>query len=71
VAVHDGQTQENVLPIGDEDTLDELDAVPTLEEPAEAKGAKRKHLRRRVVAWVVLLLFVAAVVALVAWRLLR
>jgi protein phosphatase len=69
VAVHDGKTQENVLPAEDEDTLDELDAVPVLEEP-EAP-AKRRHLRRRFLAWFVVLLFVAAIAALVAWGLLR
>ena len=70
VAVHDGQTQENVLP-EEEDTLDELDAVPTIDEPAEESGAKRRHLRRRLLAWFVLLAFLAALAALIAWRLLR
>jgi serine/threonine protein phosphatase PrpC len=71
VAVHDGQTQENVLPVEDQDTLDELDAIPALEEPEEDKATKRRHLRRRLLAWFILLVFVAVVVALVAWRLLR
>jgi PPM family protein phosphatase len=69
VAVHDGATQENVLPIEDEDTLDELDEVPVLEEPEIP--AKRRHLRRRLLAWFVLLLFIAAIAALIVWRLLR
>src|SRR5207248_8966884 len=71
VAVHDGQTQENVLPSEEEDTLDELDAVPTIDDPAEDKPARRRHLRRRVLAWIVLVVFLAAIAALVAWRLLR
>jgi protein phosphatase len=68
VSVHDGQTMENVRPSEDEDTLDELDAVPVLAEPEAAP--KRSHRRRRVLAWLVLLVFVAVVVGLVVWRLL-
>jgi PPM family protein phosphatase len=69
VAVHDGRTKENVLSTEDEDTLDELDAVPTVDEPETR--TKRRHLRRRLLAWLVLLVFIAAVAALIAWRFLR
>ena len=89
-AVHDGKTQEQALPgelaeqrrpVEEEDTLDELDAVPAVdtrvvsidqfeEEAAAEERARRRHRRRRVVAWVVLLLFVIAVAAVLVWRLL-
>jgi serine/threonine protein phosphatase PrpC len=70
VATHDGETQEQALPpemqgTEEEDTLDELDAVPVI---AEAEP-KRRHLRRRVIAWLVLVAFVVAVAALLYWRL--
>jgi protein phosphatase len=70
VATHDGQTQEQALPpelrkIVEEDTLDETDAVPVIAE----EGPKRRHLRRRVIAWVVLIAFVVVVAALLYWRL--
>jgi protein phosphatase len=73
VAVHDGQTQEQALPPElevqrapeDEDTLDELDAVPVVDD----KKLRRRHLRRRLFAWLVLLAFLIAVAAVVAWRL--
>ena len=73
VAVHDGQTQEQALPPElevqrapeDEDTLDELDAVPVVDD----KELRRKHLRRRLFAWLVLLAFLIAVAVVVAWRL--
>ncbi len=68
-AVHDGRTQENVLAPDDEDTLDELDAVPVVAEPEAAAPSRR--LRRRVLAWLVILVVVALVVALILWRLLR
>jgi PPM family protein phosphatase len=69
VATHDGETQEQALPpemrgTEEEDTLDELDAVPVI---AEAEP-KRRHLRRRVIAWLVLVAFVVAVAALLYWR---
>jgi PPM family protein phosphatase len=69
VATHDGQTQEQALPqelrrIEEEDTLDELDAVPVIAE----EEPKRKHLRRRVIAWAVLIAFLIAIAALLYWR---
>jgi hypothetical protein len=87
VPVHDGQTQEQALPpelaqkLEDEETLDEVDAVPVIDtmvlsteeireqEEADAR-ARWRHRRRRAVAWLVLLLFVAAVAAALIWRLL-
>jgi protein phosphatase len=73
VAVHDGQTQEQARPpeleasrtIDEEATLDELDAVPVVED----KKRRRRKLRRRFYAWLVLLAFLIAVAFLVAWRL--
>ena len=69
VTTHDGQTQEQALPAelqpAEEDTLDESDAVPVVAE----EQPKRRHLRRRLLAWLVLLAFAAAVAALLYWRL--
>jgi serine/threonine protein phosphatase PrpC len=65
--VHDGETKENVVPeagLADEDTLSEEDDVPvidTAEQDAHERRVRRRHLRRRVVAWLVLLLIVVAV----------
>jgi protein phosphatase len=70
VAMHDGQTQEQALPPelqpAEEDTLDETDAVPVV---GEEEPPQRKHLRRRLLAWFVLLAFLLGVAALVYWRL--
>jgi PPM family protein phosphatase len=66
----------------DEDTLDETDAVPVVDtmvistdrirEHTEAEErAKRRNRRRRLLSWLAILLFVLAVAAIVAWRLLR
>src|SRR5947207_99228 len=66
--VNDGQTQEQALPpeiaqkIADEETLDEIDGVPTVdtmvistdaiqEHVAAEERAQRRHRRRRVLAW--------------------
>jgi PPM family protein phosphatase len=82
-AVHDGQTQEQALPpelqrraVDDEETLDEMDAVPTVdtmvvttkEFESEEKKAKWRKRRRRLYAWLVLLAFLIAVALVVAWR---
>jgi PPM family protein phosphatase len=78
-AVHDGKTQEQALPpelaaqrrVDEEDTLDELDAVPAVTETAQADAqAQRRHRRGRVLAWLVLLAFAAAVIAVLVWRIL-
>jgi PPM family protein phosphatase len=76
-AVHDGKTQEQAVPSAvttpatadEEDTLDETHGVPTVEEPlAVDEGARRRHRRRRVLAWLVVGAFVLAVAAVLAWR---
>ena len=81
VAVHDGQTQEQALPpelarkLEEEETPDEAAEVPLVqvaepEQEPERGATKRRHRRRRALAWLALLLFLAAVAALVVWRLL-
>jgi protein phosphatase len=68
---HDGDTREQALPPDDEDTLTEADAVPVVdtgvvsvaEIQAEDRAVRRRHLRRRIVAWLAILLLVAAVAA--------
>jgi PPM family protein phosphatase len=69
----DGDTREQALPTpDDEDTLDETDAVPAVdtavvpveEIQAEDEAIRRRHLRRRIVAWVVILLGLAVVALL-------
>jgi serine/threonine protein phosphatase PrpC len=88
VAVNDGQTQEQALPpelaarrkVEDEETLDEVDAVPVVdtavvptdeiqEQLAAEKRTRRRKLRRRILAWLGLLVFLAAIAVLVVWRL--
>jgi PPM family protein phosphatase len=71
VLANDGETREQVLPPPeDEDTLTEADAIPAIDDTgvipvaeiqAEDRAIRRRHLRRRAVAWLVLLLVVAAV----------
>jgi serine/threonine protein phosphatase PrpC len=71
---------------GDEDTLTELDAVPAVDTgviPAEQiqaelaakerkeRAARRRHLRRRVLAWLAVLLIVAAVAFVLYLRFVR
>jgi len=68
VLANDGDTREQALP-EDEDTLSEADAVPTVdttvvsvsEIQAEDRPVRRRHLRRRILAWLAILLLVAAV----------
>jgi protein phosphatase len=77
-AVHDGKTEEQAVPSGiatvapapdDEDTLDESDAVPTIEEPNAAdEVARGRHRRRRALAWLVLVVFALALAVLLVWR---
>ena len=66
--------------VEDEETLDERDAVPVVdtavvpteeiqEEVAAQTRGRRRRLRRRILAWLVLLLFIGAIAALVVWRL--
>ena len=85
--VHDGQTAEQALPpelarkLEDEETLDEVDAVPVVDtvvlstdeiqqQIAAEEAARRRHRRRRALAWISRLLFLAVVAAAVIWRLL-
>ena len=68
VLANDGDTREQALP-EDEDTLSEADAVPTVdtavvsvsEIQAEDRAVRRRHLRRRTLAWLAILLLVAVV----------
>jgi hypothetical protein len=85
VAVHDGQTQEHAVPpefADEDDTLDETDGVPVVDtmvipverirEATEAhERAERRNRRRRILAWLVIALFVLGVAAIVAWRILH
>jgi PPM family protein phosphatase len=72
--VHDGETKENAVPeasLADEDTLSEEDAVPVIdmaEQEEHARRVRRRHLRRRIVAWLTLLLIVAAVAVVLYLR---
>jgi len=78
----DGDTREQALPAAvedDEDTLTEADAVPTVdtgvvsveEIRAEGKATQRRHLRRRLLAWLAIVLLVAVVAVLVYLRFVR
>src|SRR5436190_6973734 len=78
----DGDTREQALPpqlLDDEDTLTEADAVPTVdtgvvsvaEIRAEDKAIRRRHRRRRVLAWLAILLLVSAVAVLLYLRFVR
>ena len=73
VLTSDGDTREQALPdmpqTDDADTLTEADAVPAVdtavvpveEIKAEDKRIRRRHLRRRLLAWLVILVLLAAV----------
>ena len=70
--VHDGETREHALPApDDEDTLSEDDAVPVVDTAvvsvdeirAEDKAVRRRHLRRRLLAWLAILVVLAVVAA--------
>jgi hypothetical protein len=71
----DGDTREQARP-EEEDTLSELDAVAAVDtgvvpveeiraqvadEEARERKVRRRHLRRRLVAWIVLLVILAAI----------
>ena len=79
VLASDGDTREQALPVDDEDTLDEADAVPAVDTAvvpveeihAEDKAIRRRHLRRRVLAWLAILLLLAAVAVLLYLRFVR
>jgi serine/threonine protein phosphatase PrpC len=66
--------------VEEEETLDEVDSVPVVdtavvptdeiqEQLAAEKRTRRRKLRRRILAWLGLLAFVAAIAVLVVWRL--
>jgi len=76
----DGDTREQALPVPeDEDTLTEADAVPAVDTAvvpveeirAEDKAIRRRHLRRRILAWLAILLLLAAVAVLLYLRFVR
>jgi PPM family protein phosphatase len=76
----DGDTREQALPVpDDEDTLTEADAVPAVDTAvvpveeirAEDKAIRRRHLRRRILAWLAILLLLAAVAVLLYLRFVR
>jgi PPM family protein phosphatase len=79
VLANDGDTREQALPADDEDTLDETDAVPAVDTAvvpveeirAEDKAVRRRHLRRRVLAWLTILLLLAVVAVLLYLRFVR
>jgi PPM family protein phosphatase len=79
VLANDGDTREQALPADDEDTLDETDAVPAVDTAvvpveeirAEDKAIRRRHLRRRVLAWLTILLLLAVVAVLLYLRFVR
>jgi serine/threonine protein phosphatase PrpC len=66
----DGETRENVLAADDEDTLTEADGVPVIEDRDERR-VRRRHLRRRILAWLVVLAIVAAAVVILYLRFVR
>jgi PPM family protein phosphatase len=76
---HDGDTREQALPPDDEDTLTEADAVPVVdtgvvpvaEIQAEDRAVRRRHLRRRIVAWLAILFLVAVVAVFLYLRFVR
>ena len=81
VLARDGDTREQALPAAadDEDTLSELDDVPTIdtavvsvdEIQAEDKAVRRRHRRRRILAWLAIVLLVAAAAVLLYLRFVR
>jgi len=70
VLTHDGDTREHALPAAeDEDTLTEQDGVAVVSEPQPS--VKTRHLRRRIVAWLVVLVLLAAAGLFLYLRFLR
>jgi PPM family protein phosphatase len=70
VLASDGDTREQAKPAAeDEDTLSEEDGVPVVAEPVP--GKKSRHLRRRIVAWIVVLALVAAIALALYLRFVR
>jgi PPM family protein phosphatase len=82
VLASDGDTREQARPEpppSDEDTLTEVDAVPVVDTAvvpveeinAEDKAIRRRHLRRRLLAWLVILVLVAAAAVFLYLRFVR
>lgn len=79
VLARDGETREQALPSSeDEDTLSEVDGVPVVdtavvpvEEIQAEERVRRRHLRRRVLAWIAILALIAAVALLLYLRFVR
>jgi serine/threonine protein phosphatase PrpC/predicted nucleic acid-binding Zn ribbon protein len=80
VLTRDGDTREQALPApDDEDTLSELDGVPTVdtavvsveEIQAEDKAVRRRQRRRRILAWLAILLLAVVVAVLLYLRFVR
>jgi serine/threonine protein phosphatase PrpC len=80
VLARDGETREQALPSSeDEDTLSEVDGVPVVdtavvpveEIQAEDRSIRRRHLRRRVLAWIAVVVLIAAVALLLYLRFVR
>jgi len=80
VLASDGDTREQALPAADdEDTLTEADGVPAVDTAvvsveeirAEDKAIRRRHLRRRLLAWLAILALIAVVAVLVYLRFVR
>ncbi len=70
VLSQDGETREQALPAGeDEDTLTEQDGVPVVREPQPE--VKARHLRRRILAWLVVLALLAAAALFIYVRFVR
>jgi serine/threonine protein phosphatase PrpC len=70
VLSQDGETLEQALPVGDdEDTLTEQDGVPVVREPRPK--VKARHLRRRILAWLVVLVLLAAAALFIYVRFVR
>jgi serine/threonine protein phosphatase PrpC len=77
--LHDGETREHAVPTEDEDTLTEADNVPVVdtgvvsveEIRAEDKKVRRRHLRRRALAWLVVLALLAAAAVFIYLRFVR
>jgi serine/threonine protein phosphatase PrpC len=83
VLAQDGDTREQARPAApssdDADTLTEVDAVPTVDTAvvpveeirAEDRAVRRRHLRRRLLAWLVILVLVAAAALFIYLRFVR
>jgi Protein phosphatase 2C len=70
VLLDDGDTREQALPVAEDgDTLTEQDGVPVVAEPRPE--VKARHLRRRIIAWLVVLVLLAAAALFIYLRFVR